>query len=235
MTNGQQHKYNRVMTTLTDKFYSIINEQSAAQFQTYFDMLIDYNTRFNLTAITQREQVYIKHFADSIAAVDIVSGNVLDIGAGAGFPSLPLKIVKPSLNVTMADSLNKRVGFLRDVIAALKLENIQAIHTRAEDIKKDVLYDCAIARAVAPLNTLCEYMLPFIKEGGHMIAYKAKDCVQEVQQAKNAITLLGGGRPQIKEFMLDYETPRTLVIIEKIKNTPAKYPRSGNKPKVSPL
>lgn len=223
------------MTTLTDKFYSIINEQSAAQFQTYFDMLIDYNTRFNLTAITQREQVYIKHFADSIAAVDIVSGNVLDIGAGAGFPSLPLKIVKPSLNVTMADSLNKRVGFLRDVIAALKLENIQAIHTRAEDIKKESLYDFAIARAVAPLNTLCEYMLPFIKEGGQMIAYKAKDCMQEVQQAKNAITLLGGGRPQIKEFMLDDETPRTLVIIEKIKNTPAKYPRSGNKPKISPL
>lgn len=223
------------METLEKKFAAMLNTETAKQFETYFQMLVQANEKFNLTAITAREEVYSKHFADSIAAADVAEGDVLDVGAGAGFPSVPLKIVKPSLRVTMADSLQKRVFFLNDVIAALQLKDIRAMHVRAEDMKKDKLYDCAVARAVASLPTLCEYLLPFVKVGGKMIAYKAKGAAEEIQAAKNAIRLLGGGNARLYEMRLNEQTERALVVVEKIAPCPAKYPRGGNKPKTQPL
>lgn len=223
------------MTTIEDKFNSLCGENEFEKFELYYNLLTEYNEKINLTAITERSEVFSKHFADSIAAADFISGSVLDVGAGAGFPSLPLKIIKPSLKVTMADSLLKRVEFLKTVIERLNLSGISAVHSRAEDLKKDVLYDCAIARAVAPLNVLAEYMLPFTKVGGKVIAYKAKEAEKETEGAQNAISLLGGGKPRIIKMMLNEQTERTLIIIDKVKEIPQKYPRGGNKPRLKPL
>lgn len=223
------------MTTIEDKFNSLCGENEFEKFELYYNLLTEYNEKINLTAITERSEVFSKHFADSIAAADFISGSVLDVGAGAGFPSLPLKIINPSLKVTMADSLLKRVEFLKTVIERLNLSGIRAVHSRAEDLKKDVLYDCAIARAVAPLNVLAEYMLPFTKVGGKVIAYKAKEAEKETEGAQNAISLLGGGKTHIVKMKLNEQTERTLIIIDKVKETPQKYPRGGNKPRLKPL
>lgn len=222
------------MDTLRDKFETLSDENSKQKFEAYFNLLTEWNGKFNLTAITERDEVYLKHFADSIAAIDLVYGRVLDIGAGAGFPSLPLKIMKPSLKVVMADSLNKRVTFLNEVINKLELEEIEAVHTRAEDIKEKEGFDCVVARAVAPLVTLAEYMLPFVKIGGIAVAYKAGNIEAEIKEADFAVRKLGA-KIKTKKLYLDEETQRVLVIMEKKKESPKKYPRSGNKPRLDPL
>lgn len=223
------------MDTLKQKFLNIIDEEKEKKFEIYYSLLTEWNEKFNLTAITEKEDIYLKHFADSIAAVDFLSGSVLDIGAGAGFPSLPLKIVKPELEVTMADSLNKRVNFLNEVIKNLYLEGIRAVHTRAEDIEKKESYDFVVARAVAPMRTLAEYMLPFVKNGGNMIAYKSGNIEDEIKEAEGAIKMLGGAKAKIVKMKLDEETERTLVIIKKIGHTPKRFPRGKNLPRKQPL
>ena len=177
-------------------------------FETYYDMLIDRNKVMNLTAITEFDEVMDKHFLDSVylfRSIELKADyKLIDIGTGAGFPGIPLKIVFPELKITLLDSLNKRVGFLNDVIDELNLNDIEAIHGRAEDIARDktyrASYDIAVSRAVANLSTLSEYCLPFVKIGGKFVSYKSGDCADEVDNAKAAIHLLGGKINKIDEF-----------------------------------
>lgn len=214
-----------------------ITDDKVEQFALYYKTLIETNQKFNLTAITEINEVVVKHFIDSVLAIDLFeeNSNIVDIGAGAGFPSIPLKIMKPSLNIIMVDSLNKRVNFLNDTIKLLNLKNIQAVHFRAEDFAKDNFekFDYVTARAVARLNTLSEYCLPLVKVGGKFIAYKG-DNVEEISECENAVKILGG---EIKENIikqLNYGT-RNIVVINKIKNTNKKYPRNKNLPRTKPL
>ena len=214
----------------------MLNARSAS-FDTYYRLLTEWNEKFNLTAITERNAIYVKHFADSLLGEYLVPENatLLDIGAGAGFPSLPIKIVREDVTLTMVDSLKKRVNFLSCLIDELKLDKTTALHARAEDLNCRGSYDCVVARAVAPLNTLCEYCLPFVKTGGIFIAYKAGDCEEETAAAKNAVKILGGDKADIIKRRLDDDTVRSLVVIGKVTDSPAKYPRGKNLPRKSPL
>ena len=211
-------------------------------FETYYDMLIDRNKVMNLTAITEFDEVMDKHFLDSIYLFRSIKleadYKLIDIGTGAGFPGIPLKIVFPELKITLLDSLNKRVGFLNDVIDELNLNDIEAIHGRAEDIARDkayrASYDIAVSRAVANLSTLSEYCLPFVKIGGKFVSYKSGDCADEVDNAKAAIHLLGGKINKIDEFSYSNNS-RSFIVIDKVMNTSNKYPRKAGLPSKKPL
>ena len=206
-------------------------------FETYYDMLIDRNKVMNLTAITEFDEVMDKHFLDSVylfRSIELKEDyKLIDIGTGAGFPGIPLKIVFPELKITLLDSLNKRVGFLNDVIDELNLNDIEAIHGRAEDIARDktyrASYDIAVSRAVANLSTLSEYCLPFVKIGGKFVSYKSGDCADEVDNAKAAIHLLGGKINKIDEFSYSNNS-RSFIVIDKVMNTSNKYPRKAGLP-----
>lgn len=212
----------------------MLNARSAS-FDTYYRLLTEWNEKFNLTAITERNAVYVKHFADSLLGEYLVPENATLLDIGAGFPSLPIKIVRDDVTLTMVDSLKKRVNFLSCLIDELKLDKTTALHARAEDLNCRGSYDCVVARAVAPLNTLCEYCLPFVKTGGIFIAYKAGDCEEETAAAKNAVKILGGDKADIIKRRLDDDTVRSLVVIGKVTDSPAKYPRGKNLPRKSPL
>lgn len=208
-------------------------------FQKYFEKLISYNEKVNLTAITEKEQVFNKHFLDSILPVDEIKQNskIVDVGTGAGFPSLPIKIVRPDVNLTMVDSLNKRITFLNELTQELKIDTTN-IHARAEDFAKtnSEEFDVAVARAVARLNTLLEYLLPLVKIGGIVLAYKGSNFKEEIDEAKNAITVLGGEYVKTLHFDLpNNEGERNIIIIKKIKSTPKQYPRDKNLPKLKPI
>ena len=211
-------------------------------FETYYDMLIDRNKVMNLTAITEFDEVMDKHFLDSVYLFRSIKlkadYKLIDIGTGAGFPGIPLKIVFPELKITLLDSLNKRVGFLNDVIDELNLNDIEAIHGRAEDIARDkayrASYDIAVSRAVANLSTLSEYCLPFVKIGGKFVSYKSGDCADEVDNAKYAIHLLGGKINKIDEFSYSNNS-RSFIVIDKVMNTSNKYPRKAGLPSKKPL
>ena len=211
-------------------------------FETYYDMLIDRNKVMNLTAITEFDEVMDKHFLDSVylfLSIKLEADyKLIDIGTGAGFPGIPLKIVFPELKITLLDSLNKRVGFLNDVIDELNLNDIEAIHGRAEDIARDktyrASYDIAVSRAVANLSTLSEYCLPFVKIGGKFVSYKSGDCADEVDNAKAAIHLLGGKINKIDEFSYSNNS-RSFIVIDKVMNTSNKYPRKAGLPSKKPL
>lgn len=223
------------------KNYGILltNEQKT-QFGLYFSMLIETNKHLNLTAITEENEVIIKHFLDSVLPKDSFakSATVVDVGSGAGFPAIPLKIVRPDLKISMVDSLNKRVNFLNQVISALKLENTTAFHARAEDFAKNnrEKFDFAVARAVAPLNTLVEYLLPLVKIGGYTVIYKSAKLDEELKNAENAIKILGGKIERIDEYQIkEGDLQRKILFIKKVSKTPPKYPRDKNKPKLSPI
>lgn len=220
-----------------DAYIEEIIKAHESQFEKYFSLLTEWNEKFNLTAITEKEDVFVKHFADSLLGEPFIEKNaaVLDVGAGAGFPSLPIKIVRGDIKLTLADSLQKRVVFLREVICRLGLENVEAVHSRAEDLTERESYDCVVSRAVAPLNVLCEYCLPFVKTGGKFIAYKSDDCAEEIAAAEKAVSVLGGAGAQIVKVRLDENTVRSLVVIKKIAATPVKYPRGKNLPRKMPL
>lgn len=211
-------------------------------FETYYDMLIERNKVMNLTAITEFDEVMDKHFLDSVylfRSIELKADyKLIDIGTGAGFPGIPLKIVFPELKITLLDSLNKRVGFLNDVIDELNLNDIEAIHGRAEDIARDkayrASYDIAVSRAVANLSTLSEYCLPFVKIGGKFVSYKSGDCADEVDNAKAAIHLLGGKINKIDEFSYSNNS-RSFIVIDKVMNTSNKYPRKAGLPSKKPL
>lgn len=200
-------------------------------------MLRERNEKINLTAITEPEEVKVKHFLDSCSAAELLPGgaSVLDIGSGAGFPGLPLKIVRPDLTVTLLDSVNKKVAFVSDVVAELKLSGVTAVHARIEDFPHKGEYDAVVSRAVAELSTLAEYALPFVKIGGAFIAYKSEKAESEAEAAASAITLLGGRIREIREAFVAAGLTRKLIIIDKIAPTPPKYPRGKNLPRLKPL
>lgn len=206
------------------------------KFTLYADLLKEWNEKFNLTAITDDEGIKQKHFIDSLAAADMIapSSRVLDIGSGAGFPGVPLKIVRDDLDVTLLDSVNKKVTFLNEVISRLKLEKIVAVHARIEDVKEKESFDVVVSRAVAELRTLSEYALPFLKTGGIFIAYKSEKTEEELELAKNALAVLGGKLRGVTDVSRDGNV-RKLIVIEKVKPCPEKYPRGKNLPRVKPL
>ncbi|HIV01274.1 MAG TPA: 16S rRNA (guanine(527)-N(7))-methyltransferase RsmG [Candidatus Caccopulliclostridium gallistercoris] len=223
---------------LFEKYNLNLTEEKLNKLNIFYSELIFYNNSFNLTAITEENEVFIKHFLDSIFPEFLIEKNssVIDIGAGAGFPSIPLKIYRPDLNVTMIDSLNKRVNFLNDVIKKLELENISAFHARAEDFAKTSResFDYAVVRAVAKIPTLIEYAFPLLKVGGRLLCYKGGDVEEELKQSENALKILGGVVERVEKFNLEGNS-RTIVLIKKLEHTPSKYPRSKNLPKLKPL
>lgn len=219
----------------------VIDDKQIEQLNKYYELLIEYNKVMNLTGITEKKQVYLKHFYDSLTIAKIINleneDNLCDIGTGAGFPGLVIKILFPKLKVTLVDSLNKRIEFLKKVIKELKLDNIEAIHERAEDFAKKnrEKYDVATTRAVAPLNILLEYTIPILKENKHFIAYKG-NISQEINNSKNAFNKLNCQVEKIEEFKLPIEeSVRNLIKIKKIKKTNIKFPRKYSEIKSKPL
>lgn len=220
-----------------------VSEKKANDFFGYYELLTQWNEKINLTAITEEEQVAVLHFLDCIKGTeDIIKDgmSVIDVGTGAGFPGLPVKINNPSVHMTLVDSLSKRVGFLGEVIRELGIEDVVTIHSRAEELGKDTKhrekYDVCVSRAVANLTTLCELCLPFVKVGGLFVSLKGPKAHEEVRDAKKAISLLGGRLKEIREYDLPGgDINHNVVIIEKISQTPTKYPRKAPKPSKEPL
>ena len=217
-----------------EKLNIYLNEKQLSQFQTYYEMLIETNKVMNLTAITEYDEVVDKHFVDSLSLIKAVDLNqslkVIDVGTGAGFPGIPLKIAFPELKIVLLDSLNKRINFLNRVIEALELTDIETIHGRAED------FDLCVSRAVANLSTLSEYCVPFVQIGGHFIPYKSGKVQEEMEVSQRAVTLLGGSIVDCLSYNLaDTDMERSLVIIEKVKPTKKAYPRKAGKPSKEPL
>lgn len=221
-----------------------LSEQQKSQFQLYFEMLVEWNENINLTAITEQNEVYLKHFYDSVAPIlyELIendSSKLLDIGAGAGFPSLPMKIIFPNLQITIIDSLNKRIKFLSALTENLGLTNVELLHGRAEDFGQNPAYrgqfDWVTARAVARLSVLSELTISFLKMHGNLLSLKAAQFAEELADAKGAIAVLGA------KFMREiaYELPngdeRHIAVIEKKKETPKKYPRKAGTPNKQPL
>ena len=220
-----------------------IDEKKAAEFEKYKEMMLEYNKVVNLTAITEDDEIKEKHFLDCAALTlcpELFEGcSLIDIGAGGGFPSIPVKLVRKDIKLTMLDSLNKRISFLRSVTEALKLDNAQAIHMRAEDGGQDKSlreqFDIATARAVADLSVLAELALPFVRVGGYFIALKGSDFSQELENAKPAIKTLGGKTQEVREIVLPSGIKHSLVVIKKLEKTPNKYPRKAGKPSKDPI
>lgn len=221
---------------------SELSEQQAEKLLTYYDMLVEKNKVMNLTAVTEFDDVIKKHFGDSLTLSRTIEPEsvktVLDIGTGAGFPGIPLAICYPEMQLTLMDSLNKRVNFLNEVIAALNLTNVKAVHSRAEDLAKDAAYrenfDLVVSRAVANLSTLSEYALPYVNQKGAFISYKSLKTDEELEEASKAIHMLGGETEAVIRFNL-YEMERSLIVIRKVRKTPRIYPRKAGLPSKSPL
>ncbi|MEH7096461.1 16S rRNA (guanine(527)-N(7))-methyltransferase RsmG [Neobacillus vireti] len=221
-----------------------LSEKQLDQFETYFTTLVEWNEKMNLTAITEKTDVYLKHFYDSITAsfyFDFTKPfHLCDVGAGAGFPSIPLKIVYPHIEVTIVDSLNKRISFLNHLANVLHLENIHFVHDRAETFGVNPAYresfDVVTARAVARLSVLSEFCIPLAKVGGHFLAMKALHAKEELDAGQKAITTLGGKVEKVHTFTLPMEdSERTILIIKKEKQTPKKYPRKPGTPGKTPI
>ena len=236
------HKKDYIITEFS-KINCVISDRQAEQFVRYFELLNEWNAVMNLTAITEFAEVVEKHFVDSVLLAEYIRENhpksLIDVGTGAGFPGVPLKILFPDLKVTLLDSLNKRIRFLNTVIQELGLEDIEAIHGRAEEygIKEAYReqYDLCVSRAVARLASLCEFCIPFVKKGGAFVAYKAMKSEEELVEAKPAVAVLGAKLSVVKEFKLGEDAQRNLLVIQKTKETPKKYPRQGGKPLKDPI
>ena len=239
------------ITMKPETFYNLLTEQNLPlsdqqkkQFERYFELLVEWNEKINLTAITDKEEVYLKHFYDSIAP--ILQGlipnetiKLLDIGAGAGFPSLPMKILYPQLDVTIIDSLNKRINFLQLLAQELDLDGVHFYHGRAEDLAQDknfrAQYDFVTARAVARMQVLSELTIPYLKVGGKLLALKASNAPEELLEAKNALNLLFSKVEDNLSYDLPNGDPRYITVVEKKKETPNKYPRKAGMPNKRPL
>jgi 16S rRNA (guanine527-N7)-methyltransferase len=219
-----------------------LSDQQKEKFLKYMELLKDWNTRMNLTAIEEDRDIVIKHFVDSLSIVPYIQKKpqkIIDVGTGAGFPGIPLKIVFEELNVTLLDSLDKRIRFLNEVVSVLKLNKIDYIHGRAEDFGMNPEYrekfDISTARAVAALPVLLEYCLPFVKVGGSFIAMKGNN-TEEIKDSKKALEVLGGEIEEIKEINLPFgDMKRNIIIVRKLRHIPTKYPRKAGKPSKEPL
>lgn len=230
--------FNEMQKKLTIK----LSVEQLEKFYSYMSLLLEWNEKMNLTAITEPNEIILKHFIDSLTILNEINNNskVVDVGTGAGFPGIPLSIANESLKITLVDSLNKRLIFLQEVIDKLELKNIEIVHSRAEDFGQNKKYrenfDIATSRAVANLSTLSEYLIPLVKINGKCICMKASDVEEEINQAKNAINVLGGTIEKIEEFKLpESDIGRTIIIINKQKQTPNKYPRKAGTPSKEPI
>ncbi|MEQ2527907.1 16S rRNA (guanine(527)-N(7))-methyltransferase RsmG [Bacillaceae bacterium CLA-AA-H227] len=235
----------------TEEFHGMLHEkginlspEQMSQFETYFHTLVEWNEKMNLTAITDKPEVYLKHFYDSVSAAFYYdfSGplHICDVGAGAGFPSIPIKIAFPELHVTIVDSLNKRITFLEHLAKELKLENVRFIHDRAETFGQNKdhreSYDVVTARAVARLSVLSELCMPLVKVGGNFVAMKAANAKDEIEAGKKAVITLGGKMKEVHSFTLPIEeSERNIIIINKEKPTPKKFPRKPGVPNKTPI
>lgn len=231
----------KINTQIQKLDINITNDQ-AEKFYLYTNMLLEWNEKINLTAITERDEIIQKHFIDSLTINKYVNenANVIDVGTGAGFPGIPLTIVRDDINVTLLDALNKRINFLNEIIEQNKLTNIETIHARAEEAGKNKnlreSFDIATSRAVAPLNILVEYLLPLVKIGGKCVCMKGSNAKEEIENSKNAIKILGGKLENVEELELpDSDIKRTIIVIKKEKNTPIKYPRKAGTPSKMPI
>ncbi len=217
-----------------------ITEEQIKQFYIYMKLLLEWNERVNLTAITDPNDIILKHFVDCATILKYIKGTVLDMGSGAGFPGIPLSIMNPTLKITLVDSLNKRLIFLQEVVKELKLENIEIIHARAEELGQNKeyreMFDVATSRAVANLSTLSEYLIPLVKINGKVISMKASGAQNEINEARKAIKVLGGSIEKIEEFNLPQtDIGRTIIVIKKKEETNRKYPRKAGIPSKDPI
>lgn len=234
--------FNEKFLEKLNKIQLNVNDEVLNKFWVYMTNLLEWNEKINLTAITDEDDMILKHFIDSLTILEYIpeKSNVIDVGTGAGFPGIPLKIVREDINMTLMDSLNKRITFLNEIINKLGLKKINAIHSRAEELAKipehREKYDIAVSRAVANLSTLSEYMIPFVKVGGKCICMKGSNIEEELKTAKNAIKELGGEIEKVINFKLpDSDNERNIIIIKKVRNTKSKYPRKAGMPSKEPL
>ena len=219
-----------------------ITENQKANFEIYSKMLVEWNEKMNLTAITEESEIAVRHFIDSISVLKYIdinpSASVIDIGTGAGFPGIPIKIMRPDIRLTLLDSLNKRLVFLSELCKTIGI-SAEIVHARAEEYAQKAEYresfDYAVSRAVANLPSLCEYCIPYVKKGGSFISMKGPDGENELAQAGNAIKLLGGGKARTSKLILPDESTRTIIEIKKLSPTPKKYPRRSVKISKEPL
>ena len=235
---------NNVLTEKVKELSILLNNKQIQQFEQYYNILVEWNKVMNLTAITEYEEVVEKHFLDSLTIVNAIHvekiETLIDVGTGAGFPGIPLKIAFPHLKVTLLDSLNKRIKFLNEVIDLLELNDIKAIHGRAEDYAKQAeyreQYDICVSRAVANLATLSEYCLPYVKVDGLFVPYKSGEIDEELKSSEKAVSILGGKVEEVVKFQLPgTDIGRSFVKIHKIKETKKKYPRKAGMPTKEPL
>ena len=218
-----------------------LTKEQIEKYYNYMDLLLEWNGKINLTAIIDPKEIILKHFVDSLTIAKYIKDDekLIDVGTGAGFPGIPLSIVKENTDIVLLDSLNKRINFLEEIKQNLKLKNITTIHGRAEEFGKNKnereKYDIATSRAVASLNILLEYLLPLVKVGGRAICMKGSN-IEEIENAKNALEILGGKIEKIEEITLpNSDIKRNIIIVKKVKNTPSKYPRKPGTPSKEPI
>lgn len=221
-----------------------IDMKVADSFELYKEILLEWNDKINLTAIKDEKEIYLKHFVDSATCISTgyikENDNIIDVGTGAGFPGLPIKLINNSIQLTLLDSLNKRISYLREVVEKLLLKDVELLHSRAEDAGSNGRYrekfDVVLSRAVASMSILCEYCLPFAKVGGYFICQKGPKYIEELAEAENAIRVLGGEIKEVKTYKLpDSDITHYVIIIQKVINTPTKYPRKAGKPSADPI
>lgn len=235
-------KFKELMCFYGKQIDIVFTDKQLNEFYSYMNLLLEWNEKINLTAITEPEEVILKHFIDSLTINKYVkeSATLADVGTGAGFPGIPLKICRPDLKITLVDSLNKRINFLNEVLDVLKLNDICSVHSRIEDFGKDKNYrekfDYATARAVANLSVLSEYLIPIVKVGGKCVCMKGSQIEEELTEGKVAINVLGGKIYKVDEFVLPFsDIYRNVIIVDKIRNTPGRYPRKAGVPAKEPL
>ena len=237
----EKEQFISAITEYSSSIKVVLSEEQKEMFYNYMNILLEWNQKINLTTITKPEDIIIKHFIDSLTVLKYIKNekiNIIDIGTGAGFPGIPIKIVNDLNNITLLDSLNKRIVFLQNVINELKLKDIVAVHSRAEEyikLEKREIYDIAVSRAVANMSTLLEYLLPYVKINGICICMKGPNIEEELENSKKALSILGGKIVNIDNFELPDGSKRNIIIVKKIKNTPMKYPRINNKTLKEPI
>lgn len=236
----EKTNFYKKMAEESEKIGIKLPDEQLNEFYEYMQLLLEWNEKMNLTAITDPEEVIKKHFVDSITIKKYIKeeNRLIDVGTGAGFPGIPLKIVDKSIKLTLLDSLNKRINFLNEIIEKLNLKEVNTIHSRAEEYAKNKVresYDVAVSRAVADLPILLEYLMPYVKLNGICICMKGPKAQKELERSKKAINILGGKLEKVEKITIDEEMERNLIIIRKIKDTPNKYPRKAGIPTKNPI